>query len=131
VRQHAVLGERILSSVPSLRGVARIVRCTHERWDGSGYPDSLAGERIPLASRVIAACDAYAAMCSDRAYRPTRHSGEALAELRRESGRQFDPAVVAALLTELRGDDERAGAREESRLRAMRDALLSPNRAGT
>ena len=69
IRQHTILGERILSAAPALRPVARIVRATHERWDGRGYPDGLRGEQVPLAARVVAVCDAYQAMIADRAYR--------------------------------------------------------------
>ena len=110
MHQHTVLGERILSAAPALRPVAVIVRATHERWDGDGYPDGLAGETIPLGARIISACDAYSAMRSERIYRaPIDHDG-ACAELRREAGRQFDPRVVDALLLELRR--EQLGARE-------------------
>ena len=69
MRQHTVLGERILSAAPALRPVATIVRATHERWDGSGYPDGLRGEQIPLAARIVAVCDAYEAIITDRCYR--------------------------------------------------------------
>jgi putative nucleotidyltransferase with HDIG domain len=101
MRQHTILGERILSAAPALRPVAAIVRATHERWDGRGYPDRLAGEQIPLAARIIAACDAYDAMTADRCYRPANDIGFAREELLREAGRQFDPVVVAAILDEL------------------------------
>ena len=101
MRQHTVLGERILSAAPALRPVATIVRASHERWDGSGYPDGLRGDEIPLAARIVAACDAYEAITNDRAYRPARSPQQARRELRRQAGRQFDPAVVAALLREL------------------------------
>jgi HD-GYP domain-containing protein (c-di-GMP phosphodiesterase class II) len=101
VRQHTILGERILSAAPALRPVARIVRSSHERWDGAGYPDGLAGESIPLAARIVAACDAYDAIISDRCYRPARSPALARAELAREAGHQFDPAVVAAVLAAL------------------------------
>ena len=74
------------------------MRSTHERYDGEGYPDGLAGEGIPLASRVIAVCDAYDAMTSNRPYRPARSPMEALAELQAHSGTQFDPQVVAAFV---------------------------------
>ena len=97
VRQHTLVGERILRASPDLREVATIVRSTHERWDGSGYPDGLAGEEIPLPSRIIAACDAFTATTSPRPYRPQLTEQEALAELERNAGTQFDPAVVAAL----------------------------------
>ncbi len=101
IRQHTLLGERILSAAPALRPVARIVRASHERWDGAGYPDGLAGETIPLAARIVAVCDAYDAIISDRCYRPARPDPAARAELLREAGRQFDPTVVAAVLAEL------------------------------
>ena len=81
--------------------MARIVRSTHEAWDGSGYPDGLAGEEIPLASRIVAACDAYDAMTTDRAYRGALPFEAATGEMRRGAGTQFDPEVVAALLEEL------------------------------
>jgi diguanylate cyclase (GGDEF)-like protein len=101
IRQHTVLGERILNAAPALRPVARIVRASHERFDGEGYPDGLAGDQIPLAARIIAACDAYDAIITDRCYRRGQSATAAQAELRREAGRQFDPAVVEALLAEL------------------------------
>jgi diguanylate cyclase (GGDEF)-like protein len=97
MRQHPVVGERILSAAPALRPVARLVRSSHERWDGGGYPDGLAGTRIPLGSRIIAVCDAYDAMTSDRCYRHARSPQEAVAELRRCAGTQFDPQVVEAV----------------------------------
>ncbi len=77
------------------------VRASHERWDGGGYPDGLAGEEIPLAARIIAACDTYDAMVTDRPYRKALSVAEALAELQRVSGSQLDGAVVEALLEEL------------------------------
>jgi diguanylate cyclase (GGDEF)-like protein len=101
IRQHTLLGERILSAAPALRPVARIVRASHERWDGGGYPDGLAADSIPLAARIVAVCDAYDAIISDRCYRPARPAAAARAELVREAGRQFDPVVVAAVLEEL------------------------------
>jgi diguanylate cyclase (GGDEF)-like protein len=104
MHQHTVLGERILSAAPALRPVAVIVRATHERWDGRGYPDGLAGEQIPLGARIIAACDAYDAMTTDRVYRAGVDHDAACAELRRESGAQFDPDVIDALLEELGRD---------------------------
>ena len=101
MHQHTVLGERILSAAPALRPVAQIVRATHERWDGRGYPDGLAGEEIPLGARIIAACDAYDAMTTDRCYRRAIDHQHACEELRREAGHQFDRAVTDALLNEL------------------------------
>jgi diguanylate cyclase (GGDEF)-like protein len=102
--EHPVLGERILRRLPQLAAIAPIVRHEHEHWDGSGYPDGLAGARIPLASRIILACDAYAAMTTSRPYRPARPQDAAIAELRARAGTQFDPDVVAALLDVL-GED--------------------------
>jgi two-component system cell cycle response regulator len=94
IHQHTIVGERILRASLALRNVAGIVRSTHERWDGSGYPDGLAGEEIPLASRIIAACDAFSAMTSARPYREPLSLEDALAELERGAGTQFDPNVV-------------------------------------
>ena len=101
VRQHTILGERILSAAPALRPVATIVRASHERWDGAGYPDGLAGGDIPLAARVVSVCDAYDAMTNDRCYRKARTKSAARLELLSEAGRQFDPVVVAVVLEEL------------------------------
>jgi two-component system cell cycle response regulator len=95
IRQHTLVGERILAVAPSLAPVARLVRASHENWDGSGYPDAIAGDRIPLASRIIAVCDAFHAMTTDRAYQAAISRGRAIAELRRCAGTHFDPAVVA------------------------------------
>jgi diguanylate cyclase (GGDEF)-like protein len=96
MRRHTAVGEAILSAAPALRGVAGLVRATHERIDGLGYPDGLAGEEIPLGSRIVAVCDAFDAMTSDRAYRPAMSRDAALAELEAGAGTQFDAAVVAA-----------------------------------
>jgi len=98
MRTHPVVGERLLLSVPTLQPLARIVRSTHERWDGGGYPDGLAGEAIPLASRIVAACDALDASVSERSYGPAKTLEEALDDLRRSAGTQLDPAVVQALV---------------------------------
>ena len=97
IRQHTLIGQRILGASPALNAVGVIVRSTHERWDGSGYVDGLAGEEIPVAARIIAACDAYAAMTSNRPYRRSMTQHEALAELRECTGTHFDPSVVAML----------------------------------
>ena len=98
MRQHTVAGERIIASSEALTAVAPLVRSSHERWDGSGYPDALAGEAIPRGARIIAVCDAYHAMTSDRSYRKAMSAEVALAELRSGAGTQFDPEVVAAFL---------------------------------
>ena len=99
MRQHTVIGERMLSEAPELRPVAALVRSSHERWDGAGYPDGLAGEQIPLAARIVSACDAFNAMTTDRSYRKALTAGVAVAELRANSGTQFDPKVVEALVS--------------------------------
>ncbi len=104
MRQHTIIGERIIAAAPELRGVGKIVRSSHERWDGGGYPDGLAGEAIPLGARIVAVCDAYAAMITDRAYRKGRSSQEALEELKRCAGGQFDPIVVGAFSAAMAND---------------------------
>jgi two-component system cell cycle response regulator len=98
MRRHTYVGERILAAAPSLSGVASLVRSSHERWDGGGYPDGLAGEAIPLGARIISVCDAFDAMTSDRPYAKSVEAAEAVAELRRCAGTQFDPAVVDAFV---------------------------------
>ena len=91
---HTITGERIVASAPALMPVAKLVRSSHERWDGDGYPDGLAGEEIPLGARVITLCDAFQAMVEDRPWQRRRTPDEALAELRRCAGTQFDPRLV-------------------------------------
>jgi two-component system, cell cycle response regulator len=97
MRRHTIIGERILLSAPALRPVALLVRASHEHWDGSGYPDGLSGERIPLGARVVAVCDAFDAMTTDRPYRARVDERSAIRELRRCAGSQFDPRLVEAL----------------------------------
>jgi diguanylate cyclase (GGDEF)-like protein len=112
VRRHTVIGERILRVAPSLAPIASLVRSSHERWDGAGYPDGLAGEAIPRASRIVFACDAYEAMTSPRRpYRDAIPPGAALAEIAACAGTQFDPQVAAALVEVVRGDLAGAAAR--------------------
>jgi diguanylate cyclase (GGDEF)-like protein len=134
MREHPAIGERILRPVPGLSSVATAVRHEHERWDGKGYPDGLAGDAIPLASRVVLACDAWHALVSDRPYRTALPREEALEELRRCSGTQFDPRVVHALLGCLEDPAGAMGTQEgyrpeatgaESRLQAELRALLT------
>jgi HD-GYP domain-containing protein (c-di-GMP phosphodiesterase class II) len=101
MRQHPIVGERIIAGTPGLSHLAPAMRAEHERWDGSGYPDGLAGEQIPLASRVTLACDALHAMTSDRPYRSAMTLQRARQELRASAGSQFDPHVIKALLAEI------------------------------
>ena len=106
IRQHPVLGRQIMEQAPELTDVVPLVLHHQERWDGSGYPQHLRGEDIPLGARIIAAADAYHAIRSDRPYRSGRTHREAIRELRRCSGGQFDPQVVEALLNLLETDEE-------------------------
>jgi HD-GYP domain-containing protein (c-di-GMP phosphodiesterase class II) len=101
MHQHTLIGERIVAAAPDLRPAAVLVRSSHENFDGSGYPDRLAGERIPLGSRIIAVCDAFDAMTSNRPYRQAMHADLAIAELRRCAGSQFDPVVVERFIEAL------------------------------
>ena len=94
MRRHTLIADRILSATPALRPVAQLVRSSHERWDGAGYPDGLSGERIPLGARIIGICDSFDAMTSQRPYQDAMSPREALAELRRCAGTQFDPGLV-------------------------------------
>lgn len=98
MHQHTIVGERIISAAPALRGVAKLVRSSHEAYDGSGYPDRLAGDDIPLGARIVAVCDAFDAMTSDRPYRERIEVQEALTELQRCAGAQFAPETVSALV---------------------------------
>jgi two-component system cell cycle response regulator len=106
MREHTIVGDRILSAAPALEDAAKLVRASHERYDGAGYPDQLRGEEIPLGARIVAVCDAFHAMTSDRPYRPALSVREALDELDRCAGAQFDPNVVrvfAAIVKSTRG----------------------------
>jgi two-component system cell cycle response regulator len=96
IRGHTLIGERIIDAAPALGRVAALVRSSHERFDGGGYPDGLAGQDIPLGSRIVAICDAFDAMTTDRAYRAAMTPDAALLELRDCAGSQFDPVVVEA-----------------------------------
>ncbi|MDQ2984682.1 MAG: HD domain-containing protein [Actinomycetota bacterium] len=102
IQRHTIAGQEMLEQVGGLLGeVGALVRSCHEHYDGFGYPDGLAGDEIPLLARIVACCDAFNAMTSDRSYRRAMSVGDAVAELRRGSGTQFDPRVVAALETTL------------------------------
>jgi diguanylate cyclase (GGDEF)-like protein len=110
VRKHTLIGERIVSAAVALRPVGRVVRSSHERWDGGGYPDGLRAEDIPLGARIVLACDAWDAMTSDRTYRRALSDSVAAGEMRGNSGTQFDPEVVTALLTVMFDNDRVAAA---------------------
>ena len=99
MKQHTLIGERMLAAAPAMGGVAQIVRASHERWDGQGYPDGLAGEEIPLAARIVAVCDSFDAMTTQRPYNEPRTPEDGIAELRRCAGAQFDADVVEAFAT--------------------------------
>jgi HD-GYP domain-containing protein (c-di-GMP phosphodiesterase class II) len=105
MERHVEWGADLLMHLPGCETLARIVRHHHERYDGAGYPDGLKGAEIPLAGRIVAACDAYGAMRSDRPYRAALAEARAVAELEEGSGRQFDPAVVEALVYVTATDD--------------------------
>ena len=126
VHEHPVIAERILSTVPALQSICPIIRSQYERWNGSGYPDGLAGERIPLGGRIIHACAAFHAMASDRPYRPAIRLDQVINELRRQSGSQFDPRVVEAVIAVVeQGEIDLANLRLESE-----PAAASPSRQG-
>jgi putative nucleotidyltransferase with HDIG domain len=98
VKKHAENSTRIIRYIRGLREIIPIVRAIHERWDGRGYPDGLAGEKIPLETRIIALVDTYQALISDRPYRKKFSRKEAIRKLQEESGKQFDPELVEAFL---------------------------------
>ena len=102
MRRHTLIGERIVASAHALTSVAKLVRSSHERWDGAGYPDGLAGDAIPLGARIIFVCDAFDAMLADRPYSKGLGFELALAELEHCAGSQFDPQVVAAFVNVVR-----------------------------
>jgi HD-GYP domain-containing protein (c-di-GMP phosphodiesterase class II) len=107
IKRHPIVGEQILAPVPFLDQVRRVVRHDHERWDGKGYPDGLKGRQIPIGARIVLVVDAFHAMVSDRSYRQGMSEESARLELRANSGTQFDPDAVDALLRVL----DRRGAR--------------------
>jgi hypothetical protein len=122
MRTHTEVGQQILGSVSELEDIAMLVRHSHERWDGRGYPDGLSGDDIPLGSRIIFCADAFHAIRSDRPYRDGRPATYALAELRNNAGSQFDPEIVAALAKvarELRLVPAGGRIRRSSRLTAL------------
>ena len=120
MREHPVIGERILRAIPGMGSIARIVRHEHERFDGAGYPDGISGDEIPIGSRIILACDAYHAMTSDRPYRKAMPHAEAVRELAANAGTQFDPQVTEVLIGAL------YGSRKPSSRRRGRRRLSAP-----
>jgi two-component system, cell cycle response regulator len=120
MRQHTIIGERILNVAHALRPVAKLVRSTHERWDGAGYPDGLAGERIPLGARIIFVCDAFDAMTSQRAYGSPKTHAQALTELQRNAGTQFDPRVVEVFSRRMRAQPDPPRVRRRRPARSLR-----------
>ena len=100
MRRHTLIGERIAQGAPALAGVASMIRSSHERWDGTGYPDQLRADQIPLGAQIVFVCDSYAAMITERSYKPAMSRADALAELHANSGTQFAPAVVDAFHAE-------------------------------
>ena len=127
MKTHTIEGQFLLDRIGGMLGrVGEIVRSCHERWDGRGYPDGLAAEEIPLASRIVFACDAYNAMTSDRPYRDAMSREEALLELHDNSGTQFDPRVVAAVSTVVLSIEPSVPVQEE--IRALLSAA-TPNSA--
>src|SRR3954464_4752821 len=103
MRRHAIAGYVILAESAEPAPVPALVRSSHERWDGTGYPDGLSGEDIPLGSRIITICDAYDAMTNERPYRPARSAAEALQELRLGAGVKYDPCLVSVFATVVGG----------------------------
>jgi diguanylate cyclase (GGDEF)-like protein/putative nucleotidyltransferase with HDIG domain len=122
VRRHTLIGARILDAAPDLTQIADIVRSTHERFDGRGHPDGLAGQDIPLAARIIFVCDSFDAMISNRPYGSAMAVDHALTELARRAGTQFDPAVVAAFGAALRTVSFRSPAAASTILRVVKSA---------
>ena len=112
IKTHTIEGQRMLDRVGGLLSdVGQIVRSSHEKWDGSGYPDGLAGDEIPVESAIVSCCDAFNAMTTDRSYRDAMSLDDAIDEVEANAGTQFSPAVVDALMRVLRDDPLAAGAR--------------------
>ena len=109
LQRHPALGADLLESLPMIAAAAGIVRAHHERWDGQGYPDRLHGDAIPLPSRIVAVCDAFVAIATDRPYRPGIGAVAALDYIRRHRGSQFDPQIVDCLIVAIAGERRTAG----------------------
>jgi two-component system cell cycle response regulator len=121
VRRHPAIGQRILAASPALQRVGTIVRSTHERWDGAGYPDGLEGTEIPPAARIISVCDAFVSLTSARPYKAEFSSEQAARELRRHAGSQFDPQIVAVFCELLSREDIRSQASAASAAESPRN----------
>jgi HD-GYP domain-containing protein (c-di-GMP phosphodiesterase class II) len=105
MRKHPEVGFRIAQATSELMPIAEYILCHHERWDGKGYPQGLIGEQIPFLSRIVAIVDAFDAMINDRAYRVAMTKGEAIEEIRRNSGTQFDPEVTRVFIEKVLGQE--------------------------
>lgn len=133
LQRHPELGADMLESLPMIAAAAGIVRAHHERWDGRGYPDRLHGDAIPLPSRIVAACDAFVAIATDRPYRPGIGAVAALDYIRRHRGSQFDPQIVDCLIVAIAGEGRTAGRAQggatERSVESRGDVRLAPPRA--
>jgi len=107
IKKHPEVGYRIANSTPELRHIADFILCHHERWDGKGYPQGLSGKEIPLVSRIISIVDAYDAMTQDRAYRKAMPKEEAIAEIIKNAGTQFDPEIAKIFISEVVNSSEK------------------------
>jgi diguanylate cyclase (GGDEF)-like protein len=116
MQKHTLVGERVLAAAPALMQVSKVVRSSNENWDGSGYPDGLSATAIPLGSRIIRICDAYSAMTGSRPYGPQMTSAEALGEIRRSAGHQFDPNLVELFVAEVAPGTAEARTGRETRI---------------
>lgn len=130
MNRHPELGEELLQSLPGMAPVARLVRAHHERWDGEGYPDGLRGEAIPLASRIVAVCDAFVAIATDRPHRRGAGAAGALESVARERGHQFDPTVVDCLVIAITGKDSPPSGESEPQIGRPAAVSRSPTGAG-
>jgi two-component system, cell cycle response regulator len=126
LRQHPRIGERIIAAAPALEHIAGIVRHSHERWDGAGYPDGLAGDEIPVGARIIAVAEAFDTMTKSQPYREAISEAAAVSELRRHAGTQFDPVAVDSLVAAIRDCPRQVADTSPSDLRSTGSAELSP-----
>lgn len=114
IHLHTLVGARLIAGPLGMEAVAGLVRHSHERWDGAGYPDGLSGEAIPLGSRIVFVCSAFHDMTSERPHNPALEPADAVAQLERGAGSQFDPAVVEAFRAEFLGEDEDPALEEDA-----------------